>query len=568
MRLMKHNCRKKMPRITALLLLAAVVYTGMQAAMAAEENTLIMSISGYENIGTDPTLDSTIWPDIGGWQEQHFFTHHSPLITLDKDGKVVPWLAESHEVSENCKTITFHLRKGVTFADGTPLNASVLKFNFDRIITFGWNDMLTNRSVTHIAPYYDYSEAIDDDTFKVHFTKGWLDMPFEIATIDFMGLFISPLDVDPEWDIKGMLKPEKKYDGLGPYYVDESESIPKQKIVLVKRHSWRDDYNFHKPMLDKIVLTYIADAQTAVMALENGDIDYICRVWNAPLDTLPELENNPDITIQTSPEVRIYLLRTAYWKEPFNGPEGILLRKAICYALNRTEMVEGAFNGYAVPATDSMYLSPQRPDVPECCGKGYDYDLDKAKQLFTEAGWKDTDGDGILDKNGESLKGLNLIVLSTPSVGWQKDLALVVQSQLKKIGIDVQVETLEKGAYQQAMKEGNYDLMMHYGYGRCNPLSQELGVFNYVPGYLKNYYENQNETLKTLVEDVQTTDNEEERDENVCQICNILYEEAGVIPLVYQMQYAVMSSKVKGFELGPSSSVHYLDHVEDCRIEN
>jgi peptide/nickel transport system substrate-binding protein len=563
---MKPDSRRKTVGLAALLVLAALLCAGVQAATATE-NTMTMSIGGYENTGTDPTLDSTIWPDIGGWQEQHFYTHLSPLITLDGDGNVVPWMAESYDVSDDCKTITFHLRKGVKFADGTLLNASILKFNFDRMITFGWNDMLINRSNTQIGKCYDYSEALDENTFKIHFTKGWLEMPFEITTSDFFDLFISPLDVTPAWDIRGMLKPEKKYNGLGPYYLDENESIPKQKIVLIKRHSWRDDYNFHKPMLDKIVLTYIADPQTAVMALEKGDIDYICRVWNAPLDALPKLEKNSDITIETDPEVRMYLLRTAYWKEPFKGPDGILLRKAICYALNRTEMVEGAFNGYAVPATDSMYLSPQRPDVPECCNKGYDYDLEKAKQILNESGWRDSDGDGILDKNGKSLKGLDLVVSSTSSLSWQKDLALVVQSQLMKIGIDVQVQTLEKSAYQQARNEGNYDLMMQFGFGRCNPLSQELGVFNYKTGFLSNYYENQNETLKTIVGDIQTADNEQERDNNVCQVCNILYDEAGVIPLVYQMQYAVMSSKVKGFEFGPSSSVHKLDHVEDCWIE-
>jgi len=82
------------------------------------------------------------------------------------------------------------------------------------------------------------------------------------------------------------------YNGLGPYYVDENESIPKQKIVLKRSHNWRDDYDFHRPKLDKIVLTLIADTNTAVMALE-GEIDLICRYWNAPLDAFPKLEENP-----------------------------------------------------------------------------------------------------------------------------------------------------------------------------------------------------------------------------------------------------------------------------------
>lgn len=566
---MKVSIRITAARLVTLLLLAALLCAGVQTTVA-KENKLSMSIgdiTNIEKIGTDPTLDSVIWPDNGGIQKYHYFTHGSSLITLDGNGKITPWLAESYEVSDDYKTITFHLRKGVKFADGTPLNASIVKFNIDRVILFGWKDMLTNRSVSRLSKYYDYSEASDEYTFKIHFTKGWADMPFEIATPDFMGLFISPYDVSPAWDIKGMLNSDKTYNGLGPCYVDENESIPKQKIVLIKRDSWRDDCNFHKPMLDKIVLTYIADPQTAVMALEKGDIDYICRAWNAPLDALTKLEKNSEITIKTSPEVRMYLLRTAYWKEPFNGTDGILLRKAVCSALNRTEVVKGAFNSYALPATDSMYLSPDRPDVPKCCGKGYDYDLDKAKQLLEEAGWMDTNGDGIRDKNGKSLKDLDLVVSSASSVSWEKDLALVLQSQLKKIGIEVNIRTVDSSEYVKAMKEGNFDLMVHFGYGRSNPLSQELGYFNFKPGYLKNYYENQNETLQTIVEKVQNSASEEERNKYVCQVCDILYEEAGVIPLVYPMQYAVMSKNVKGFELGPSQSYSNLDRVEDCWIE-
>jgi len=111
----------------------------------------------------------------------------------------------------------------------------------------------------------------------------------------------------------------------------------------------------------------------------------------------------------------MYYIWTAYWKEPFSGNDGMLFRKAIFYALNRTEMVKGAFNGYAAPATDSVFLSPRRSDAPKCCGKGYDYDLDKAKQLLAEAGWNDSDHDGILDKNGKALKDLDLVISSASS---------------------------------------------------------------------------------------------------------------------------------------------------------
>jgi len=558
--------RSQATRFVALLVLAALFCVGLQAAMAKEEQTMTMSIGDYANLKTDPTLDRKTFPDIGGWQEYHHFTHLSPLITLDGDANIIPWMAKSYEVSDDYSTITFHLRKGVKFSDGTYLNASILKFNFDRILTYGFAERYgKNGGKYNLYVYYDRSEAVDENTFKIHFTKGWLDMPFDLCG-QLYGQFISPLDVEPTWDIKGALKSVKMYNGLGPYYVDENESIPKQKIVLKKRNSWRDDLNFHKPKLDKIVLNYIPDIQTCIMALKKGEIDYINRYWNAPLDALLELEKNPDIAIKTIPETRIFYIVTGYWREPFNGTDGMLLRKAICYALNRTEMVEGAFNGYALPATDCMVLSSLRPDAPKCCNKGYDYNLEKAKQLLDQAGWRDTDGDGILDKDGKPLKDLDLIVTSNPILAWQNDLALVVQAQLKKIGINVKIQSLELSAYSQATKTGDYDLIMRYNQGRSVSSVHEFYGFN-LEGTGIDYYSDENRTLEYIVKNAKTAITKEERDKYLCQACNLLYDEAGTIPLVYEMQYAVTSSKVKGFHFSPSENTYEMDHVEECWIE-
>ncbi len=557
-------------RIAALLLLTVLLGAEVQAEVTAE-NILNVSIGEIGVLGTDPTLDNTKSTEDSGWnyphgcwQWYHHYTHYSPLITLDSSGKIIPWMAESYDVSDDQKTVTFHLRKGVKFADGTPFNASVAKFNFDRILTYGYIDLLKGFDE---CKNYDYSEATDEYTFKIHFTNGWLNPTFSLKS-HLYGYFISPEDVNPAWDIKGTLKPEKRYNGLGPYYVDENDSLPKEKIVLKRRNSWRDDLNFHKPNLDKITLIKLVDPQVAVMALENGQIDYIFRYYNPPLDSLLALKEDSKLSIKKSPEPKMYFITTAWWKEPFNGTDGILLRKAICYALNREEMAEGAFSGFAMPATDSMGLSPSlRPDVPQCCGKGYDYDLDKAKSLLSEAGWNDTDGDGILDKNGKALENLNFVITSSTSLSWQKDLAVVVQSQLKKIGIDVQIRTLEVGAYNDArLNTGDFDLLMNYNVGSAYTSANDLVGFNMETlGYNVSYYCNQNGTLESIVTEAQKASTEEERDGYLCQACNIIYEDAGIIPLVYSRTYAVMNNKVKGFEFGVAST---LDRLEECWIED
>jgi peptide/nickel transport system substrate-binding protein len=315
------------------------------------------------------------------------------------------------------------------------------------------------------------------------------------------------------------------------------------------------------------VLTYIADPQVAVMALEKGEIDYIIRYWNAQPDMLRQLESNSEITIVTHPQTRLYYYATAWWKEPFNGQDGILLRKAINYALNRTEIAKGAFNGYADPATDAMILSAQRPDSPECCHKGYDYDIDKAKQLLAEAGWKDTDGDGTLDKNGKPLKDLDLVFQDTPDLWGCKDQALVVQSQLKKIGINIKLRGMDNAGVNEAMKKGDYHLLGCYTSGRTTSAANELSTF-VLPKPWINFYANENDTLKTIVKNAQMSISEKELNQNLCEACNILYEEAGIIPLVYPVEYAVMSSKVKGFKMGPYSGAYFADHIEECWMEN
>lgn len=511
-----------------------------------------MSIGQKSDLGTDPTLNPKLFPESGGLYNYHYYTHYSPLIIQDKDGYLIPWMAESYEVSDDYDALTFHLRKGIKFADGTPFNASVLKFNIDRVITYGWAD---RRDIIKLTLFvqYDYSEAPDDYTLIIHFKEGWLDLARDFSNfISYFSVCISPADVEPVWDIKGTLKPGKKYNGLGPYYADENESVS-EKIVLKKRNSWRDDLNFHKPKLDKIVLIYIVDPQTSVLALEKGEIDYINRYWQAPLDSLPKLETNPDISIKTRPDSVIDFIVTSWWKEPFNGTDGILLRKAICYALDRKDMVEGALLGYGTPATDAMFISPLLPESSECCHKGYEYNLEKAKTLLAEAGWKDVDGDGILDKNGKSLKSVDLLISApTTTLGWMNSLALIMQSQLKEIGIDVKIRTLEYSAFNKAREAGDFNLLFSYTVPRSYAISQQLKLFNSSLGsFAKAYYCDQNDSLDEIVYDVLMTKSEEKRNQDICQFCNILYEEAGTIPMVVPMQYAVMNKKVKGFEFGP-----------------
>ncbi|OPX77859.1 MAG: putative ABC transporter periplasmic-binding protein [Methanosaeta sp. PtaB.Bin039] len=548
------------------ILMILLLLSGLQAA-SSTENTLNISIGPYaqamKSFEIDPTLSSKVWPDIGGLENYHSYTHYSPLIEVNGDGNIIPWMAESFEVSDDTKTVTFHLREGVRFADETPLNASILKFNFDRLITHGYTDLRDIYNLP-IYIYYDYSEAADERTFKVHFSQGWLNVARDLSSTPTLSAFIHPQDVTPAWDIKGILRSDKRYNGLGPYWVDENESTPNQVVVLKKRHSWRDDLNFHKPKADKIVLKYIEDPEVAIKALEKGEIDYICRYWNPSLSSIVPLENNPKITIKTRPDARTYYLATAYWKEPFNGSDGILLRKAMCYAIDRKEIVASAFRGYATEAIDTMYLSPQLPEVPACCQQGYNHNPEMAKRLLSEAGWKDSDGDGLLDKNGKPLESLDLTISSAPGLEWMQDVAVIVRSQLKNIGIAINIQTFDYNGYKESRKVGDYELLLAGSNVRTYPMAQQMLIFNSSMMSFKAKYDNVNNSLADLVYNAYMASNREERDGYICDACNILFEDVGLIPLVHPMEYAIMSSEFKGFEFG--SGWGDYEHLEECTL--
>lgn len=171
---MKPNIRIKTASLVTLLVLAVLLCAGFPVVMA-EGNTLnvgIATLKTYygEEYGNDPTLSNSQFPEAGGaCVAQQRYTHFAPLITLNGDGNVIPWLAESYDVSDDYKTITFKMRKGIKFVNGTPLNASTIKFNLDRIITYGWKDKFGSNGTQGVKPifnYYESAEVIDDHTLR------------------------------------------------------------------------------------------------------------------------------------------------------------------------------------------------------------------------------------------------------------------------------------------------------------------------------------------------------------------------------------------------------------------
>ncbi len=360
------------------------------------------------------------------------------LVRVDEKGEVVPFLAESWNVSEDGTVYTFHLRRNVSFHDGTPWDAEAAKW------FWMWKK---NTGTGGFVRYIKDAEVLDRYTVRFYLTEPYPSLLRDLAS-QFKAEVISPTSVEPAWSYSGE---RRKLIGTGPFMVEEYK---KEQVAVLVRY---DRYWGEKPKLDRIIYRYIPDENTRVMALKNGEVDIIGATEHhasIPFERIPELRADPEIVVDQHSYGRIQVVE-------FNCQKGVFrdrrMRKAVNLAINREALVEKLFKGNGIPAT--TITSPDFPFASGLRGKGYAYDVDAAKRLLREAGWVDTDGDGIREKNGEELAVRYLVPIGEANAN---PVAVYLQSELKKIGMRVEIVTMERGAAYEAKKRGEYDLFLHH----------------------------------------------------------------------------------------------------------
>ena len=321
-------------------------------------------------------------------------------------------LAESWEVSENGTVYIFHLRKGVKFHKGYgELKASDVKFTFERIL-----DPKTNARYPDFFKSIDHIEVIDDYTMK--FVLKYPDSAFLTYIAPWRNSFIVSQKAVEELGKDFSFNPV----GTGPYMFESWDSETGD-VVLVAN----PDYYGEKPKVDKVIYKVIEDPYTAYLALERGEVDIVT------LDTsisglLERAKSNPNVKVYEK-------IGGGSLSITFNLNHPILkdvrVRRAIAYAINKTEIVQGLLKGTVVEAKG--FLSPAyigyTEDVPQ-----YPYDPEKAKQLLAEAGYP----------NGFEID------FYTPSSGVYPKIATIIQAQLAKVGIKVNIRQMDFAAWLEA----------------------------------------------------------------------------------------------------------------------
>ncbi len=388
-------------------------------------------------------------------------------------------LAESYSFSEDGKDITFNLRKGVKFHNGEEMNADDVVFSFNYALSL---DAVPWRPMESI-------EKKDDYTVVIHMSS-----PYSNAIPYLNYLYVMSEDYFNE---VGADQYSEAPIGTGPYKFVSWEKSSKVTYTAY------EDYFRGKARIKDVTLYVMEDASSRSNALEAGDIDI--AAINASAVEL--LEGNDSVTINDAYAVRWAYLQLSYKSEFGNNKA---LRKAIAYALDRDFIVESAIGKYGATATGILF-NAHAAGYTENVTK-YDYDLEKAKQYMAEAGYPD---------------GLDMGKLQTNSGA--SAVAEVIQSQLAKIGIIVELDIVENNAFTDICKSGDFDLIVTRGGAAVASCTSFKASF--ATGANMNYSYYDNATLNELFASAEAESDQTEYNKLCKQMLDILQEDLPAIPL-------------------------------------
>jgi len=334
------------------------------------------------------------------------------LVRYNSDGTLSPWLAESWDVDAANKTITYHLRKGVKFHDGTDFNAEAVKWNIEQLIAAKRQDV---NGITEV-------KVVDEHTIQLTVDPWNSSMLESVGTVV---VYASPTAHQANGADWAAIHPV----GTGPF-VFESWNRD-EKIVYVKNPNyWQEG----KPYLDKIEIYYMGDPMTASAALEMGEVDALISM---SADTARRVEGFAEvIKLQSGigAGADAIMFNTVRSDSPFND---VRVRQAAAYAIDKKAITEALSFGYSAP-TVQWGLPGSWSYNPNL--EGYPYNPEKAKELLAEAGYP----------NGFKTK---IVFVSTPD-NQQKFTA--VQNYLSEVGIDAELDMVDNARFVQLRTEPDW----------------------------------------------------------------------------------------------------------------
>lgn len=473
---------------------------------------------------------STLIPMLASDSSSHEYSTHlfDGLVEYDKTlSHLEPRLAESWDVEDGGQRITFHLRRDVKWTDGEPFTARDIEFGFHKI-----RDPATLTAYAEDYKQVESFEVLDDWTFRVVYDK-----PFAPALSSW-----GPLTVLPRHILEGQNLNESGYGqravGLGSYVFESWERNTRFELRA------NPDYYRTRPWIERVVYRVIPDQSTQFLELKAGGIDM--------MGLTPLQFSRQTSTPAFARNFRKYrYISNAYTYLGYNldNPlfQDVRVRRAFSHAIHKQEIVDAVFFGLGRTTE-----GPYRPgtvwvneDLPP-----YDYDPDKARALLAEAGWTDSDGDGILDKDG---KPFAFRILTNQGNDPRLKTAIMIQKRLRDVGVDASVRVLEWSAFINDFIDKRRFEAIVLGWSLSLDPDQYDIWHSTKTGYKQfNFVGYKNEEVDELLEKGRRTFDEKERKRCYDRIQEILWEDQPYTFLYVPEATPILAARFRGIEEAPA----------------
>ncbi len=522
---MDHNNKKdsffKRTPLKPLLMVAAFTLLGLVAAAFAAyygdayvSGTIADAVNLIPFLSTDSASHAVSGMIFNG------------LTKVNKDLEIVGDLAKDWVISDGGKEIIFHLRDNVRWHDGVPVTAKDVKFTFEAILDPG--------NVCPYAASYTDIESIEElDDYEVKFKYS---QPYAPA-LSKLGTEIVPEHILRGEDLRttGF---KRNPLGCGPYIFKKWKTD--QYVILEGNR----DYFEHRPYIDKYVTRVIPDQAVQFLELTTGGID----------------------TMSLTPYQFFYRTETERFKSQFNKYKFLShaytyigynlndplfadkrVRQALSYAVDKKEIIDGVLMGLGEPCTGPFFKeTPYYSKKAE----GYEFDREKALMLLGQAGWRDTDGDGILDKDGAAFR---FKLITNQGNKDREDIATIVQREWRGLGIDVEIQIIAWASFlNEYVNKKNFQAVI---LGWTLPIDPDCYVVWHSSSSGENglnFISYENGEVDALIEEGRRTFDTSKRIEIYNRIHEIIAGDAPYTFLYFPYAREAISNRFQGIKPAPA----------------
>ena len=450
---------------------------------------------------------------------------YNGLVKYDKNINLVGELAERWEISEDNLKIRFYLRKDVTWQDGTPFTSKDVEYTY-RIYV---DPKTPTAYATDFLRVKEF-RITDDHTVEVIYEKpyapalaSWGQSMLPSHLLEGKEITDSPLKRNPV--------------GTGPYRFKEWNTG--EKTLLESYHNYFEG----RPYIDQVLTRVIPDLATMFLELKASRLD---QMGLTPMQY--ERQTNNQWFNEHFNKYKYLAFGYSYlgynlkdWK--FQDKK---VRQALTTAINRESIVQGVLLGLGDVAN-----TPYKPDTywynPHV--KKFPYDPEKAKKMLEEAGWRDTDGDGIIDKDG---KPFEFTIITNHGNDMRKNAATIIQKDLKNVGIEVKIRVIEWAAFiKNFINKRNFEAcLLGWGIG-IDPSQIDIWNSKKTGESELNFITYQNPEVDRLLELGVSTYDKEERKKYYDEFQAIIAEDQPYTFLFVQYSLPIISSRFHGIQPAP-----------------